>query len=104
MHSCLHDWPDDVCESILSRVVKAMKPGYSRLLINENVLPPKGAYWEASALDMVMMTLFSSKERTEADWYHLLEKIAGLRIVKIWDGGRGVESLIECELPYHEEE
>ncbi|OBR14526.1 Sterigmatocystin 8-o-methyltransferase [Colletotrichum higginsianum IMI 349063] len=99
MHSCLHDWPDDVCAKILAQIKGAMRPGYSRLLINENVIPSTGAYWETSALDMVMLTLFSSKERTENDWYNLLETIAGLKIVKIWSGGKGVESLIEVELP-----
>lgn len=76
-----------------------MKPGYSKLLIHENVLPMKNAYWEASALDMVMLTLFSSRERTEVDWHNLLEKRAGFKIVKIWYGGKGVESILECELP-----
>ncbi|CAG9949240.1 unnamed protein product [Clonostachys rosea f. rosea IK726] len=99
LHSCLHDWPDSVCESILSRVKAAMKPGYSKLLINENVIPSTGAWWESSALDMTMLMLFSAKERTEADWYDLIERAAGLKIVKIWSGGRGVESLIEVELP-----
>ncbi|KAF4119523.1 O-methyltransferase [Geosmithia morbida] len=97
MHSCLHDWPDDVCQTILERIKEAMKPGYSKLLINENVIPDRDAWWETSALDMVMLTLFCSKERTEADWYHLLEELAGLKIVKIWSGGKGVESLIEVE-------
>ncbi|EXF83960.1 major facilitator superfamily transporter [Colletotrichum fioriniae PJ7] len=97
MHSVLHDWTDDVCESILSRVTAAMKPGYSKLLINENVIPSIGADWQATALDMMMMTLFSSRERTEEQWRKLLEP-AGLRIIKIWSAGEGVESLIECEL------
>ncbi|KAL0764402.1 hypothetical protein CaCOL14_013037 [Colletotrichum acutatum] len=97
MHSVLHDWTDDVCGSILSRVTEAMKPGYSKLLINENVIPSIGADWQATALDMMMMTLFSSRERTEEQWRKLLEP-AGLKIVKIWSAGEGVESLIECEL------
>ncbi|KEY68876.1 hypothetical protein S7711_03811 [Stachybotrys chartarum IBT 7711] len=97
LHSILHDWPDDVCKSILGRVKEAMKPGYSKLLINENVLPNTGAWWETSALDMVMLTLFSSKERTEADWHYLVEELAGLKIVKIWSAGNGIESLIEVE-------
>jgi hypothetical protein len=99
MHSCLHDWPDDVCESILARVKEAMRPGYSKLLINENVVPTTGAWWEESALDMTMLALLSARERTEADWRELIERKAGLRIVNIWSGGRGVESLIEVELP-----
>ncbi|OHW96427.1 sterigmatocystin 8-o-methyltransferase [Colletotrichum incanum] len=97
MHSVLHDWTDDVCKSILSRVTAAMKPGYSKLLVNENVLPPTGANWQTTALDMMMMTFFSSRERTEEQWRRLLEP-ASLKIIKIWSKGEGVESLIECEL------
>lgn len=97
MHSVLHDWPDSVCRTILGPLTAAMRPGYSKLLINENVIPRTGAYWETTALDMIMLTEFSSRERTLDDWQNLLGA-AGLRIVKIWGGGRGVESLIECEL------
>lgn len=98
MHSVLHDWPDHDCEIILTRVKEAMRPGYSKLFINENVIPPTGTWWETSSLDMTMLATLSSRERTEADWYNLIEKRAGLKIVKIWSGGRGVESLIEVEL------
>lgn len=98
MHSVLHDWPDDICTQILQRISEVMRPGYSRILINENVIPTRNAYWETTALDMVMLAGFSAKERTEADWYHLIEELAGLKIVKIWEGGHGVESLIEVHL------
>lgn len=97
IHSTLHNWSDDVCEIVLTRVKEAMKPGYSRLLLNENVIPNIGAHWETTGLDMMMLTLFSAEERTSAAWYDLIER-AGLKIVKIWDGGKGVESVIECEL------
>ncbi|KAK8025498.1 S-adenosyl-L-methionine-dependent methyltransferase [Apiospora arundinis] len=97
MHSVLHDWPDNLCEKILAPLTAAMRPGYSKLLINENVIPPTGAYWETTALDMIMLTEFSSRERTLDDWQNLFSA-AGLRIVKVWSGGKGVESLIECEL------
>ncbi|KAJ0352381.1 hypothetical protein COL154_006593 [Colletotrichum chrysophilum] len=97
LHSVLHDWGEDVCKEILNRVTAAMKPGYSKLLINEHVIPPTGANWQETAVDMVMMTMFSSRERTEGQWRSLLEP-AGLRIVKIWSKGEGVESLIECDL------
>ncbi|KAJ5488051.1 O-methyltransferase family 2 [Penicillium expansum] len=43
-----HNWSDDVCEIILARVKEAMKPGYSRLLINENVVPNTGVHWETT--------------------------------------------------------
>lgn len=97
MHSCLHDWPDDVCQTILAQVTKAMKPGYSKFLINENVIPSTEANWQTSGLDLMMMSLFSSKERTLKDWTRLLEG-GGLRIVNVWEHGEGVEALIECEL------
>ncbi|KAK1462054.1 hypothetical protein CMEL01_14021 [Colletotrichum melonis] len=97
MHSVLHDWPDKKCEEILARATAAMKPGYSRLLVNENCIPDTGADWQNTGQDIMMLTLVSSKERTRVEWQSLLEK-AGLRILGIYGGGNGVESLIECEL------
>lgn len=97
MHSVLHDWPDEVCAKILAQITSAMKPGYSKLLINENVIPPTNADWQATALDIMMLTLLSSRERTEEDWNNVLSG-AGLKICKIWSAANGVESLIECEL------
>lgn len=98
MHFILHDWPDDVCEVMLARIVEAMKPGYSRLLINEIVMPTSGAYWEATGLDIVMMTQLCAYERTLQDWRRLLEDKAGLRIVQVWSSPKAIESVIECEL------
>ena len=102
IHSTLHNWPDHVCDIILANIKAAMKPGYSKLLINENVVPATDAHWETTGLDMIMSTLFSSMQRTRPMWYNLIEKRAGLRIVKIWSGGKGVESVIECEVPWGE--
>lgn len=82
MHSVLHDWPDAECLKILARVKEAMKPGHSKLLINENVIPPRNAQWEATGLDILMMTYLASKERTEQDWRKLLGD-AGLKISNI---------------------
>ncbi|KAI9163892.1 O-methyltransferase mpaG [Paramyrothecium foliicola] len=79
MHSVLHDWPDKVCDGILTRVKEAMRPGYSKLLINENVIPTTGAW---------MGVVVARHDH----------KGPGLKIVKIWGAGRGVESLIEVEL------
>ncbi|KAL4804193.1 S-adenosyl-L-methionine-dependent methyltransferase [Aspergillus unguis] len=96
MHSVLHDWPDELCAKILANLVAAMKPGYSKLLVNENVIPDTGAYWETTSLDLIMMQI-GAAERTERQWHTLLES-AGLKITKVWTAQRGVESLIECEL------
>ncbi|KAJ5131069.1 O-methyltransferase family 2 [Penicillium bovifimosum] len=97
MHSVLHDWTDDHCRKILTGLVGAMKRGYSKVLINENVIPDTNAYWETTSLDLIMMADFASTERTEAHWHRLVES-AGLKITKIWSAQKGVESLIECEL------
>jgi len=45
MHSVLHDWPDSVCEKILKQITEAMQLGYSKLLINEIIIPDKAANW-----------------------------------------------------------
>ncbi|ODM14728.1 hypothetical protein SI65_09917 [Aspergillus cristatus] len=97
MHSILHDWNDDNCRKILSNLVPAMKRGYSKVLINENVIPDTNAYWETTSLDIIMMANFASQERTERHWHCLVESV-GLKITNIWTAQRGVESLIECEL------
>ncbi|KAI1017829.1 hypothetical protein LB504_004009 [Fusarium proliferatum] len=96
MHSILHDWPDD----ILARLAEAMKPGYSKLLIFDCVIPRTGAYWVATAGDILMMTQLSALERTEDNWHQSIEQSGlNLKIVKFWKCGvASVENLIECEL------
>lgn len=97
MHSVLHDWNDETCRKILSRLVAAMTPGYSKLLINENVIPNTGAHWQATSLDLIMMVDLAAKERTEQQWHQVIEPV-GLKITKIWTPLDSAESLIECEL------
>lgn len=60
MHSVLHDWNDETCPKMLGTVMDVMKPGYCKLLINENVTPETGAQWEATALEIMMLTLPTS--------------------------------------------
>ena len=55
------------------------------------------ADWQTTSLDLIMMTVFASQERTERQW-HVLVESAGLKIVNIFTAEKGVESLIECEL------
>ena len=96
-HSILHDWNDENCRKILKNLIPAMTRGYSKILLNENVVPKRNAFWETTGLDLVMMITFSSYERTEEQWYELLQSV-GLRIIKIWTYEKGSESLIEAEL------
>lgn len=55
----------------------------------------------STALDILMMAMFTSKERTETDWRELMTSV-GLRVVKIWNFNyeEGLPSLIEVELDY----
>lgn len=81
---------------ILKQVAAAMKPGYSKVLINDIVLPTVGASSYQTALDCFMLQI-SGKERTEAVWNKVISE-AGMRIVNILPDGRGYESLVEAEL------
>lgn len=71
--------------------------GYSKLLINESVVPDVGATWSITSMDWLMMALGAVKERIEKQWRTLLER-AGLTVVGIWTYDQGTESLIEAEL------
>ena len=97
MHSVLHGFTDEGCQTILQQLVNAMEKGYSRILINEHVVPDIGASWRVTSLDWIMMAQVASFERTEAQWRGLLGSV-GLKIVGIWTKEPGVESLIEAVL------
>lgn len=74
-----------------------MQPGYSKLLINEFVVPDVGATWSITSMDWLMMALGAVKEGTEKQWRTLLGE-AGLKVVGIWTYDQGTESLIEATL------
>ena len=97
LRGILHDWPDRACREILSNTATAMRKGYSKLLLDEMVLPdtnvpPKGAF-----LDLSMMAIETGAERTSEQWHQLLGDV-GLRIEKIWSTGSGLEAVIEAVL------
>ena len=75
----------------------AMTRGYSKIFLNERVIPSTNAYWGETGLDFAMMAMLAATERTEQSWEKLLTSV-GLRIVKIWNYDRTAESLIEAEL------
>ena len=97
LHSVLHDWDDKTCRQILGQLVPAMERNYSKILINELVVPDVGATWPVTSMDWLMMALGAVRERTAKQWQELLSS-AGLRLVKIWTYEPGTESLIEAEL------
>ncbi|KAI1633661.1 putative O-methyltransferase [Biscogniauxia mediterranea] len=97
LHSVLHDWGDNDCLRILEQLKPAMKPGYSKLLINEIIVPSQNATWPITSMDQLVFVLGAMRERTEGHWQDLLKK-AGFKIVKIYSYEMGSESLIEAEV------
>ncbi|MCJ1309424.1 hypothetical protein MMC25_003083 [Agyrium rufum] len=97
MRQILHDWPDDKCIDILKPIVAVMKPGYSKLIVNEVVIPDVGATLHQAQLDIIMMVCLAAVERTETMWRKLLEQV-GLKITKIWQLDEATENLIEAML------
>lgn len=97
LHSVLHDWDDAKCRQILTNLRPAMHPRFSKLLINELIIPDSGVAWSVTSMDWLMMALGAVRERTASDWVALLES-TGFRVVKIWTYEEGTESLIEAEV------
>lgn len=81
------------------RLKEAGKPGYSKILILEAVMPERArdVNTRMAALDFTMMAHFSSLERTEKQWRSLLEGV-GLRFTKLWQMKGNPQGLIEVEM------
>ena len=97
LHMVLHDWPNKECVKILDNIKPAMKVGYSKILLNEIIIPDKGANWFGTSVDMLMMMVHAAQERTESDWRSLVQK-SGMKITKIWDCGGAPQKILEVEL------
>ena len=96
LHSVLHDWPDSLAQQILQNLKGAFTPGYSRLLLCENVMPEAATLPLGGALDLVMMGLLCAQERSEKSWRSLLTS-AGFRVFGIWGSNQMGQCVIEAE-------
>lgn len=72
-----------------------MEPGYSKILINDWVLPDTGSPLLPALMDIQMIIVLSGIERTQRQWKDLLESV-GLEVVKFHSLGKEVEGLIEA--------
>ncbi|KAJ4355704.1 uncharacterized protein N0V89_003724 [Didymosphaeria variabile] len=97
LHSIIQDWSDDVNTQILKAIVPAMKKGYSKVLINDFVVPNQGAAWPQTALDWELMASLGARHRTVAEHTEMYEG-AGLKINGIWRHPHSLDSVIELEL------
>lgn len=99
----LVDHPDRTCLQILNCIANAMDKD-SRLLVADAIVPDQ--YGEDSdslinVLDLHLLCMFNSKERSLSQWQELLESVdKGLEIVKVWrsDDPMGHEALLEIKL------
>jgi hypothetical protein len=86
MRTVLHDWPDKQCLEALGHIRDAMAPD-SVLLMHEILYPDRKLHGiEASSttvLDFMMMEVFSSLERTKAQWLDLIER-GGFKVNKVY--------------------
>ncbi|HET8872996.1 MAG TPA: methyltransferase [Gaiellaceae bacterium] len=84
LSTILHDWDDDRAAAIL-RTIRAAAPEDARLLLLESIVPagnePDGTKW----LDLLMLTLFHGRERSEDEWRTLLDA-GGFEPIQLNDG------------------
>ena len=92
-----HDWDTESCQKMLRNHVSAMKKGYSKLLINDILVPETNAPFFVAGMDVAMMTTLGGMERTRTQWSDLLES-EGLRLVDVWQANGGPEAVIEAML------
>ncbi|KAI7465139.1 hypothetical protein KC357_g7700 [Hortaea werneckii] len=85
LHSILHDWSDANALKILKNLKPALRPGYSKVLINEIVLSEEEPTLAATSMDMMMLAHMDARERTESEFRTLLE-LAGYRVSDIVKG------------------
>jgi hypothetical protein len=55
----------------------------SVLLVNENFIPEEAVPIYNAGIDFIMLSMFSSHERTVNQWTTLIES-AGFSVVKVW--------------------
>jgi hypothetical protein len=77
----LHDWDDERCVAILAQCRRAM-PDHAKLLVVELVLPEGDEPFLGKWLDLHMLVLLGSRERTASE-YDALFRAAGFKLVRV---------------------
>ena len=75
-----------------------MKPGYSKILINDYIVPDQGAHWQQTSMDWQLMISMGSRHRTEEEMRKMVAGVDGLKINGIWKASTGIDSVMELEL------
>ncbi|CAG8885294.1 unnamed protein product [Penicillium salamii] len=93
----MHDWSDDNCRVILNHTIAAMERGYSKILIEDYIVPDQNAGVKETLIDMVVMVWCPGIERTRQQWTDLLQSV-GLTIGNFWLRDEHNKGIIEAEL------
>jgi demethylsterigmatocystin 6-O-methyltransferase len=93
----LHDWNDGKSLEILAALRPALDPAYSRLLIEEFVLPDVSPGPVETQTDLLLMMCCDGRERSESEWRALLGK-AGFKIEAILRADAGTTAIIEASI------
>lgn len=72
-----------------------MRTGYSKIFINEIVIPDIGSGLRETNWDWTMLACLSAMERNEQQWRDILASV-GLKVVKISSHADSTESIIEA--------
>ncbi|KAL1582274.1 hypothetical protein WHR41_09231 [Cladosporium halotolerans] len=99
LHSIIHDWDDMDAGRILGHIRDAMIPGYSKLLINDVMIPVHQPSRRDTSVDVHMMVKLGGRERTEEMLRGLIEKL-GLKVCGVWGSRSSETSVMEAELPF----
>ncbi|CEN60871.1 hypothetical protein ASPCAL07543 [Aspergillus calidoustus] len=78
----IHDWPDKQAKIILEHIRDALAPD-SILLLSETLVPESGVPLYDAEMDMTMMVVFGSLNRTEAQFRELLDAV-GFEVARVW--------------------
>ncbi|KXG53248.1 Plant methyltransferase dimerization [Penicillium griseofulvum] len=93
----LHDWSDEKATIIFNNLKPAMKRGFSRVIMEEYILPDQNARSLPCMTDIAVMVFCSGLERTRQRWSNLLTSV-GLRVIKFWVREGDGLGIIEAEL------
>jgi hypothetical protein len=81
MKHILHDWSDELCQTILLNIRKVI-PANGRLLLVEFVVPEGNTPHPSKWIDLEMMVNPGGRERTAAEWETLLAS-TGFQMTRI---------------------
>lgn len=103
MKRIMHDWSNSECQEILRHIRNASRKEYSKLIIEEVIMPATEAPILATLLDLLMLVSTNTMERSEYQWNELL-KSAGFRVIKIWTPPHDGMGIVEAEPIFEDSE